>query len=467
MRHYHTNPSHSFTVRLIIQRKPGMLGRITSTIGKNGGLMGAITIVSLERGRIVRDLIVYSRDQDHSQKILDAVRKISGITMLEVKDRTFEYHRGGKIQVEGRRPLEGPDDLAIAYTPGVGRVSLALARDPDSSYEFTMKGNSVAVVTDGSAVLGLGNLGPIAALPVMEGKALLFKKLAGVNAFPICLDVTEPDAIVSVVKSISPAFGGINLEDICAPRCFDIERRLQRELDIPVFHDDQHGTAIAVLAALTNGLKLVNKRIANTRIVVSGTGAAGVACIRMLLEAGARHIVACDSKGVIYPGREGMNRIKEELAAAINPDGSRGSAKDALKGADVFIGVSVADILKPHDLKVMAKDAIVFALANPVPEVDPEGAAEYVRIVATGRSDFPNQINNVLVFPGIFRGALDSRARQITLEMKMAAARAIADLVPDEELSEDLIVPRAFDPLVSRKVAEAVRNAVKQKAAAA
>ncbi len=422
--------------------------------------MGAITIVSLERGRIVRDLNVYARDEDHEQRIVDGLKDIPGVQVLSVKDRTFDYHEGGKIRVEARREIQGPDDLAIAYTPGVGRISLAVANDVERAYKYTMKGNSVAVVTDGTAVLGLGNIGPLGALPVMEGKAVLFRKFAGINAFPICLNVTDPDSIVSVVKAISPAFGGINLEDISAPRCFEIERRLTEELDIPVFHDDQHGTAIAVLAALYNALLLVKKQLSDVKVVVSGTGAAGIAVINTLREAGAVDITACDRMGAIYPGREqGMNPAKEEIAGLTNSQGRKGGLKEALVGADVFIGVSSGDILAPSDLSVMAREPIVFALANPVPEVDPEGAKDYASVVATGRSDFPNQINNVLVFPGMFRGALDARAHKITAAMNMAAARAIAGLVPLDELSEGYIIPTAFHTEVSRTVAQAVATA--------
>jgi malate dehydrogenase (oxaloacetate-decarboxylating) len=459
----YTSPSYSLTIRLSIERKPGMLGRITTTIGQRGGLMGAINIISLERGRIVRDLNVYARDENHEQRIVESLKGISGVQVLSVKDRTFDYHEGGKIRVESRREIEGPDDLAIAYTPGVGRISLAVADDVERAYKYTMKGNSVAVVTDGTAVLGLGNIGSLGALPVMEGKAVLFRKFAGINAFPLCLNVSDVDTVVSVVKAISPAFGGINLEDISAPRCFEIEKRLTEELDIPVFHDDQHGTAIAVLAALYNSLLLVKKQLSEVKIVVSGTGAAGIACIEILLAAGATNITACDRVGVIYPGREeGMNPVKEELARLINPKSRKGGLKEALTGADVFIGLSSGDILAPSDLSVMAHEPIVFALANPIPEVDPEGAKDYAAIVATGRSDFPNQINNVLVFPGVFRGALDARARRITAAMNMAAARAIAGLVPLDELSEGYIVPTAFHTEVSRTVAQAVAAAARE-----
>ncbi len=455
-----TNPSYSLTIRLSIERKPGMLGHITTAIGQRGGLMGTITIASLERGRVVRDLNVYARDEDHEQRIVDGLKDIPGVQVLSVKDRTFDYHEGGKIRVESRREIEGPDDLAIAYTPGVGRISLAVADDVERIYKYTMKGNSVAIVTDGTAVLGLGNIGPMGALPVMEGKAVLFRKFAGINAFPICLNVTDPDTIVSVVKAISPAFGGINLEDISAPRCFEIERRLTEELDIPVFDDDQHGTAIAVLAALYNALLLVKKQLNEAKIVVSGIGAAGIACIKILRSAGATDITACDRRGVIYPNREeGMNPVKEELARLINPRGKKGGLKEALAGADVFIGVSSGDILAPSDLSIMAHEPIVFALANPVPEVDPEGAKDYASIVATGRSGFPNQISNILVFPGMFRGALDARAHRITTAMNMAAARAIAGLVPLDELSEGYIIPTAFHTEVSRTVAHAVATA--------
>jgi malate dehydrogenase (oxaloacetate-decarboxylating) len=459
----YTRPSYSLTIRLSIERKPGMLGRITTAIGQLGGLMGAITIASLESGRIVRDLNVYVHDEDHEKKIVDGLRGIPGVQVLSVKDRAFDYHEGGKIRVESRREIEGPDDLAIAYTPGVARIGLAVADDLARAYKYTMKGNSVAVVTDGTAVPGLGNIGPMGALPVMEGKAVLFRKFAGINAFPLCLNVTAVDAIVSVIKAISPAFGGINLEDISAPRCFLIERRLTEELDIPVFHDDQHGTAIAVLAALYNSLLLVKKQLSEVKIVISGTGVAGIACIHNLLAAGATNITACDRVGVIYPGREnGMNEVKEDLARVINPKGQKGILKEALTGADVFIGVSSGDILVPSDLSVMANEPIVFALANPIPEVDPEGAKEYAAIVATGRSDFPNQINNVLVFPGIFRGALDARARKITAAMNLAAARSIAGLVPLDELSEGYIIPTPFHTEVSQTVAKAVAAAAEE-----
>src|SRR5271157_3100910 len=461
-----TNASYSLTIRLSIERKPGMLGHITTAIGQRGGLMGTITIASLERGRVVRDLNVYARDEDHEQRIVDGLKGIPGVQVLTVKDRTFDYHEGGKIRVESRREIEGPDDLAIAYTPGVGRISLAVADDAELAYKYTMKGNSVAVVRDGTAVLGLGNIGPSGALPVMEGKAVLFRKFAGINAFPICLNITDPDSIVSVVKAISPAFGGINLEDISAPRCFEIERRLTEELDIPVFDDDQHGTAIAVLAALYNALLLVKKQLNEAKIVISGIGAAGIACIRILRSAGATDITSCDRLGVIYPGREeGMNPVKEELARLINPQGKKGGLKEALTGADVFIGVSSGDILAPSDLSIMAHEPIVFALANPMPEVDPEGAKDYASIVATGRSGFPNQISNILVFPGMFRGALDARARRITPAMNLAAARAIAGLVPLDELSEGYIIPTAFHTEVSRTVAHAVTTAANESGA--
>jgi malate dehydrogenase (oxaloacetate-decarboxylating) len=464
---YHTSPSYSLTIRMSIDRKPGMLGTITSAIGKKGGLIGAISIRNMERGRIIRDVNVYAQSEEHQQAIMDSLGAIAGVKVLSVKDRTFEYHEGGKFQVQPIRDLNDPDDLALAYTPGVGRISMAVAKDLAKAYRYTMKGNSVAVVTDGTAVLGLGDIGPIGALPVMEGKAVLFKRFAGINAVPICLSVTDPDSIVSVVKAISPAFGGINLEDISAPRCFEVEDRLKQELDIPVFHDDQHGTAIAVLAALSNALSLVGKRLNEARIVVSGAGAAGVACIKILLDGGAANVVVCDRKGAIYKGRRhDMNPIKEHLAEIVNADNERGSLKKVLKGADVFIGVSVGDLLAPADLKVMAKDPIVFALANPIPEVDPEGAQHYTRVIATGRSDFPNQINNVLVFPGVFRGALDARARTINAAMKLTAAMAIASLVPPEELSEDYIVPGPFHERVCQTVAEAVSRAASRSGAA-
>jgi len=456
----HIGPSHSMTVRVRFNRQPGGLAAIATTIGQHDALIGSIPIVKIEKNKVTRDFEIYAGDEEHQKRIIDAIKELPDVELISITDRTFQYHEGGKIEVLPRKRLRGREDLSMAYTPGVGRVVSAIARNPREAYTYSLKGNAVAIVTDGTAVLGLGNVGPIAALPVMEGKAMLFKEFAGINAFPLCLSVSEIEDIVSVVKAVSPVFAAINLEDISAPRCFEVERRLSEELDIPVFHDDQHGTSIAVLAALRNALKLVGKRLGDTRIVVCGTGAAGVACIRTLMDAGVRDILCCDTCGILYPGRpENMNSVKEELARVTNASGRQGSLKDALVDADVFIGVSAGDLLAPEDLEVMAENAIVFALANPIPEVDPWAALDYARIVATGRSDFPNQINNALVFPGMFRGVLDARARRITREMRLAAATAIAGLIPDQELSDQHIIPGIFNKDVCRAVANAVADA--------
>ena len=463
---YHTSPSYSVSVRLSMEQDPTALGLVTTEIGKQGGLIGAISIISVHKGRMVRELTVQTHDEAHEQRIADALDALPGVKVLSVKDLTFAYHEGGKIRVCGtREPLE-PDELAIAYTPGVGRVSLSVAESLDRTYRYTIKGNSVAVVTDGTAVLGLGNIGPMGALPVMEGKALLFKKFAGINAFPICLDVTDPDAVVEVVKAISPGFGAINLEDISAPRCFEIEDRLKRELTIPVFHDDQHGTAIAILSAIHNALSVVDKRIDRVKIVISGVGAAGVACARLLLHAGATDVISCDRSGTLYAGREEhMNPVKQELAEITNPRRLKGDLRQALADAGVFIGVSAGNLLEPSDLKTMSSDPIVFALANPTPEVDPDGARRFARVVATGRSDYPNQINNALVFPGVFRGALDARVKEIDEAMCTAAARALAHMVPREELREDYIIPDAFHPGIAESVAAAVQESAQKRGA--
>nr|WP_243638152.1 NADP-dependent malic enzyme [Rubrobacter taiwanensis] len=368
-------------------------------------------------------------------------------------------HLGGKIEVRSKMQLRTRDDLSMAYTPGVARVCQAIAEDPESAFNLTIKRNTVAVVTDGTAVLGLGDIGPRAAMPVMEGKAMLFKEFANVDAFPVCLDAKETEEIIRTVRNIAPGFGGINLEDISAPRCFEIEERLKRELDIPVFHDDQHGTAVVVLAALINALKLVGKRMEDLKVVVNGLGAAGVACTKILLAAGVRNIIGCDRGGVVHGGRDDLNGSKRWYAENTNPEGITGTLSDALRGADLFLGLSVPGVLSVEDLKAMAEDPIVFAMANPVPEIMPELAHGHVRVMATGRSDYPNQINNVLCFPGIFRGALDSRAREITEEMKLAAAEAIAGVIPEESLVEDYIVPSVFDERVAPAVAEAVERA--------
>ncbi len=455
-----SSPSHSLTIRVRFERRPGALAKIATTIGEMDALVGSIPIVKIQKEHVIRDFDIYASDENHEQRIVDTLRAMPQVEVIAVTDRTFQYHKGGKIEITPTKRLAGREDLSMAYTPGVGRISMAIAKNAEEAYKYTIKGNTVAIVTDGSAVLGLGNIGPLGALPVMEGKSMLFKEFAGVNAFPICLNVSTADEIVSTVKAISPVFAAINLEDISAPRCFEVEKRLTDELDIPVFHDDQHGTSIAVLAALRNALKRVGKRLSDVKILVSGTGAAGVACINTLLEAGARQILCCDRLGALYPGRvEGMNPIKEEIAQLTNSEGIQSSLKEALVGVDVFIGLSAGNLLEPKDLEVMAPKSIVFALANPIPEVNPWEALDYAQIVATGRSDFPNQINNALVFPGIFKGALSVRARKITREMRLAASAAIAGLIPEDELADQNIIPGIFNKDVCPAVATAVANA--------
>jgi malate dehydrogenase (oxaloacetate-decarboxylating) len=387
---------------------------------------------------------------------------VDGVEVVNVSDRVFLAHLGGKLEVRPRSPLKTRDDLSMVYTPGVGRVSRAIAEDPDKVWNLTVKRNTVAVVSDGTAVLGLGDIGPEAALPVMEGKAVLFKEFAGVDAFPICLDTKDPDEIVRIVEAIAPAFGGINLEDISAPRCFEIEQRLRETLDIPVFHDDQHGTAVVVLAALLNALRLVDKRIEDVRIVTTGCGAAGMAVTRALQNAGATWIVGCDEGGALYRGRTGLNPAKQEYAESTNPDNLQGTADELLDGADVFIGVSVPGAISIEGVRRMAPRAIVFAMANPNPEVDPEAIEDLAEIIATGRSDYPNQINNVLAFPGIFRGALDVRARTIDAEMELAAAQAIAAAIAPDELSPDYVIPSVFNRSVAPAVAAAVADAAQR-----
>lgn len=451
--------SHSLTLRLKITNLPGMLGKVTSLIGEIGGDIGAIDIHGFENDAIIRDITVKVRDASHGEKLVQDLKNIKGIEIVNVSDRTFLMHLGGKITVTNKVPLKTRDDLSMAYTPGVARVCMAIHNEPENVYKLTIKRNTVAVVSDGTAVLGLGNIGPEAALPVMEGKAMLFKEFGKIDAFPICLATQDTEEIIKACKYIAPVFGGINLEDISAPRCFEIEERLKKELDIPVFHDDQHGTAVVVLAALINATKIVKKEMANLKVIVSGVGAAGVACSKILINAGVKNIIGFDRTGAIYNGRDNMNFMKDWFAEHTNPTGFKGSIEEALEGADLYMGLSGPGTIQAISLKKMAKDAIVFAMANPVPEVMPEEAAPYVRIMATGRSDYPNQINNVLCFPGIFRGALDCHARDINEEMKLAAAYAIASCVADSELNEDYIIPGVFNPTVAQKVAEAVSEA--------
>lgn len=461
------SPSYSLTLRVAIRNKIGMLGKVISTIGKAGGDMGAVDLVDVNRERVIRDMIVNTRDEDHGKSIVSAVKRINGVKILDVSDRTFHMHMGGKIEVANKVPLKTRGELAMAYTPGVARVSKAIHENKSRAYFLTIKKNMVAVVTDGTAVLGLGDIGPEAALPVMEGKAMLFKEFGGVDAFPICLATKDVDEIVRCVKALSPGFGGINLEDISAPRCFEIEERLKKELDMPVFHDDQHGTAVVVLAALINALKIVGKKIGKIKVVVCGVGAAGVACTRLLLRAGVREIIGCDRAGTVYKGRTiNMNYIKEWYAEHTNPERVKGTVADALKGADLFLGVSGPGVLKPSNLRVMKKSPIVFAMANPIPEIMPEEASRYAAVVATGRSDYQNQINNVLYFPGLFRGVLDCHAREINDEMNMAGAHAIASVIKDHELSPDYIIPSVFNKDVALNVSENVKRVAYETGAA-
>jgi len=459
--------SYSITVRLEVPADPASVGRLTTAVGTAGGVVTALDVTESYPDRVVVDVTCAATDQEHSERLVDALRAVHGVHVGKVSDRTFLLHLGGKIEVRSKVPLRNRDDLSMAYTPGVARVCLAIAEHPEDARRLTVKRNSVAVVTDGSAVLGLGNLGPAAALPVMEGKAALFKRFADIDAWPICLDTQDVDEIVRTVQLIAPVFGGINLEDIAAPRCFEVERRLRELLDIPVFHDDQHGTAIVVLAALINALRVVGKALPGVRIVLSGAGAAGSAIARLLLTAGAQHLVVCDIDGVVHGAREGLDPNRVWLAGHTNPDGLTGTLRQALAGADVFIGVSAPGILTGDDIATMADGAVVFALANPDPEVDPAAARRTAAIVATGRSDEPNQINNVLAFPGVFRGLLDAGARDVDLGMEAAAARALADVVAPHELNAAFIVPNVFDPEVTKAVAAAVRASVEGERAAA
>jgi len=454
------SPSYCITVRLEIVNQVGMFGKIATAIGEKGGDIGAVDIVRAGKGFMVRDFTVNARDEAHEKEIVDSIRNIYGVRVIHVTDRTFLQHLGGKIEIHTKVPVKTRNDLSRVYTPGVARVCSAIYKDSEKAYRFTIKRNTVGIITDGSAVLGLGNIGPLAALPVMEGKAMLFKEFAHIDAFPICLATTDTEEIIQTVKNIAPVFGGINLEDISAPRCFAIEERLKNELDIPVFHDDQHGTAVVTLAALLNAVALVGKKIEGLKVVISGAGAAGTACCRILREVGIANIIVCDSEGIIYKGRErNMNQVKIWIAENTNPGTIKGRLPDAMDKADVFIGVSVPGILSVTDIQRMSPDPIVFALANPEPEISPEEAYPFVRILATGRSDYPNQINNMLCFPGLFRGLLDSRAKAVNEEIKLAAAKAIASVVDQRDLSEDYIVPSIFDRKVVSAVAAAVVDA--------
>jgi malate dehydrogenase (oxaloacetate-decarboxylating) len=457
----------SITIRVSVTADPYAIGRLTTAVGEAGAIVTALDVVDSDHLRIVADLTCDTADAGHAEQVADALEELDGVEVRKVSDRTFLLHLGGKIEVAPKVALRNRDELSRAYTPGVARVCLAIAENPADARRLTIKRNAVAVVTDGSAVLGLGNLGPAAALPVMEGKAALFKRFGGVDAWPVVLDTQDTDEIVRIVRAIAPAYGGINLEDIAAPRCFEIEERLRDLLDIPVFHDDQHGTAICVLAALTNALRVVGKQLSQVKVVVSGAGAAGTAIIKLLLRQGVGDVIAYDRFGVLHSGATYPHDGWAWLAANTNRDGYAGDLPGALRGADVFIGVSAPNLLTGDDVAAMAPGSIVFALANPDPEVDPREARKHAAIVATGRSDQPNQINNVLAFPGVFRGMLDAHAEEFTEEMAIAAAHAIADAVGEERLNPSVIVPSVFDTRVAPAVAAAVRTAAKVTPAAA
>jgi malate dehydrogenase (oxaloacetate-decarboxylating) len=460
----HPSASFSATLRAHLDDRPGAFADLARAIADAGGLLGAIDLVRVERGKKVRDVTVLAGDADHIERIVAAARAVPGVEVDRVSDRTFLMHLGGKIEVTPKTPLKTRDDLSMAYTPGVARVSMAIAEDPQLVWNLTIKKNTVAVVTDGTAVLGLGDIGPEAALPVMEGKALLFKEFGGVDAWPICLATKDEDEIVAAVRAIAPVFGGINLEDISAPRCFGIEERLREELDIPVFHDDQHGTAVVVLASFLNALRVVEKRPEDVKVVITGVGAAGVATTKILLTAGVQNVIGVDRYGALWRGDPALSDVKREYAELTNPELERGSADDVLAGADVYIGLSAPGAVSVAGIRAMADDAVVFAMANPIPEILPEEIEGIATVIATGRSDYPNQINNVLAFPGIFRGALDARATDITEGMKVAAALSIAAAIPPGDLSPDYIVPSVFNrdvaPLVAAAVAEAASPAL-------
>jgi malate dehydrogenase (oxaloacetate-decarboxylating) len=453
-----TSPGYGITIRVEGPASAQPVAEITQAILGAGASITALDVVESVLDRVVIDVTCDAVDAEHAETITAAISANHNLVVRKVSDRTFLLHLGGKIEIASKVPLKTRDDLSRAYTPGVARISQAIAKDPSDLRRLTIKRNTVAVVTDGSAVLGLGNIGPGAALPVMEGKAALFKRFADVDAWPVCLDTQDVDEIVRTVQIIAPVYGGINLEDISAPRCFEIERRLRDLLDIPVFHDDQHGTAIVVLAALTNGLKLVKKDLADAKIVLSGVGAAGTAIARLLVAKGAKHIIGFDKDGLVSESNKNEDPMRQWFVANCAPGNFRGDVHEAVSGADVFIGVSAPNVLSEADVKSMAKDSIVFALANPDPEIDPAIARKYAAVVATGRSDQPNQINNVLAFPGIFRGLLDGRITKITDEMLVAAAEAIASCVADDQLNANFIVPSVFDQNVVQKVAAAVKK---------
>lgn len=451
---------YRMTVRIEIPNEPGQFAELATVLANQGASLGAIDLVKVTRTKMVRDITFDAQSEAHAETVLQALRNMPHVRIRSASDRVFLLHLGGKINTKSKIPLRTRNTLSMAYTPGVARVSKAIAEDPEKTYAFTSKANSIAVVSDGSAILGLGNLGPEAAMPVMEGKVMLFKEFADIDGWPLCLATQDVDEIVRTVEAVAPTFGGINLEDISSPRCFEIEDRLKQSLDIPVMHDDQHGTAVALLAALMNGLKVVGKDMSKIKVVVNGLGAAGTACCKILLAAGVEHLIGCDRKGAVLEAvGTGLEAARSNVRMVMRFDEPFSTLKEVLKGADVFIGVSVGNLLEPADLEQMAPDRIVFAMANPEPEISPALALPHCRVLATGRSDYPNQVNNLLAFPGIFRGALDVRAKAINEEMKLAAATAIAETIPEDHLTEDYIVPSVFDKKVVRVVAKAVAEA--------
>jgi len=452
------SPGNSISLTLRYPNRIGKLSEVTSAIAQAGGSLGTMEVVSSDRTHIVRRIVVDTIGDEHAQSIVEAVKKIADVEVKDVYDCTFKLHEGGKLDVVSKSPLKDYVDLSMAYTPGVARVCQAIAKDRSVARDYTIRRNTVAVITDGSAVLGLGNIGAVASLPVMEGKAVLFKEFGGVNSFPICVDTTDIDVLVQTAISIAATFGGINLEDIAAPKCFEIERRVTEAVDIPVFHDDQHGTAVVVGAAFINAVKLTGKNPADMRAVVVGAGAAGCACSRALMDLGIGDIIVCDRKGAIYEGRGDEVPSKAWLARVTNKENKQGSLKEVLAGADLFLGLSGPDLLRGDDMCVMAKDPIIFALSNPVPEVPPEEVADFASVVATGRSDYPNQINNVLCFPGLFKGLLDSDVKRVTREMLTAASKAIASTIEPDELRADYVIPSAFNEKVAARVTQAVMD---------
>jgi malate dehydrogenase (oxaloacetate-decarboxylating) len=451
--------SFSLIMRLEMPNEPGAFGLLANAIGDAGGTIGAVDMHSVTKARVIRDVTINVPSDAVATEVRKALESIEGSRIVSASDSTFLAHLGGKIRIEPKIPVKNRQDLSTVYTPGVARVSMAIAADPSKAFQLTIKRNCVAVVSDGTAVLGLGDIGPLGALPVMEGKAMLFRQFAGIDAFPICLDTKDVDEIVETVIRIAPVFGGINLEDISAPRCFEVEERLIEALDIPVMHDDQHGTAVVILAALINAARVVNKRLEDMQVVLAGSGAAGTATIKMLLGAGVGDVIPVDRAGALNRDGRYENSHWRWLAEHCNKENRQGQLADVLPGTDVFIGVSAPGILQPQHIASMGRDPIVFAMANPTPEIMPDVAAPVAAVIATGRSDFPNQVNNLLAFPGIFRGALDVRARRITEKMKLAAAFAIAEIVTEEERSPEYIIPSVFDTRVVDAVARAVATA--------